>query len=59
MTERDKRHLRVIIHKERRAQAQKIKEIFIDLTGKEVSKNTIRRILYEMEYHSRVTLRKP
>ena len=41
MTERDKRHLIVIIHKERRAPAQKVKEIFTDSTGKEVSKNTL------------------
>lgn len=59
MTERDKRHLKVIIHKERRAPAQKVKEIFTDSTGKEVCENTIRRTLYEMGYHSRVALRKP
>ena len=52
LTERDKRHLKAIICKERREPALKIQETFVNSTGKEVSKNTIRRALYEMGYHS-------
>ena len=59
LTERDKRHLKAIICKERRELARKIQENFANSTGKEVSKNTIRRALYEMGYHSRIALRKP
>ncbi len=59
LTERDKRHLKSIICKERREPAQKIQESFANSTGNEVGKNTIRRALYEMGYHSRIALRKP
>jgi len=59
LTERDKRHLKSIISKERREPAQKIQETFANSTGKKVGKNTIRRALYEMGYHSRIALRKP
>lgn len=59
LNERDKRHLKLIINKERREPAEKIREIFVNSTGKEVSLNTMRSTLYEMGYHSRVALRKP
>src|SRR4051812_10920241 len=59
LTERDKRHLKVIVNKGRCEPARRIKEIFINSTGKEVGDNTIRRALYEMGYHSQVALRKP
>jgi len=38
---------------------KKIQKEFIESTGKEVSKCTVRRTLYEMGYHSRTALRKP
>src|SRR5581483_11071071 len=45
--------------KNRRISAEIIQKDFIESSGKEVSKSTIRRTLYEMGYHSRTALRKP
>jgi len=59
MNERDKRHLKMIVNQNRREAAEKIQKEFIESTGKEVSKCTVRRTLYEMGYHSRTALRKP
>ncbi|GBC34519.2 IS630 family transposase [Rhizophagus irregularis DAOM 181602=DAOM 197198] len=39
--------------------AEKMQKEFIESTGKEVSKSTVKRTLYEMGYHSRAALSKP
>ncbi|GBC04740.1 hypothetical protein RclHR1_05840001 [Rhizophagus clarus] len=59
LNERDKRHLKVVLTQNRRISAEKMQKDFIESTGKEVSKSTVRRTLYEMGYHSRTALRKP
>ena len=41
LTERDKRHLKAIINKNRREPEEKIRKIFIESTGKDVSRCTI------------------
>ena len=53
LNERDKRHLKIIVNQNRRNSAEKVKKDFIESSGKEVSKCTIKRTLYEMGYHSR------
>src|SRR5437764_6127149 len=57
LNERDKRHLKIIVNQNRCDSAEKIKKDFIESSGKKVSKSTIKRTLYEMEYHSRTALR--
>lgn len=59
LTERDKRHLKVIITKNRRESVDKINKIFLESTGNDVCKRTIKKTLYEMGYNSRTALRKP
>jgi len=59
LDERDKRHLKIIVNQNRRNSAEKVKKDFIESSGKEVSKSTIKRALYKMGYHSRTALRKP
>jgi transposase len=59
LNERDKRHLKVVLTQNRRTTTEKMQKEFIESTGKEVSKSTVRRTLYEMGYHSRAALRKP
>jgi len=59
ITERDKRHLKTIIAKNRREPVLKIKEIFIESTGNVICRRTMQKVLYEMGYNSRTALRKP
>lgn len=59
LTERDVRHLKAVVTKNRRKSSEQLQENFNECTGNEVSKNTLKRTLYEMGYHSRTALRKP
>src|SRR5687768_3815628 len=59
LTEWDKRYLKTIINKNRREPEEKIRKIFIESTGKDVSRRTIQRTLYKIGYNSCITLRKP
>jgi len=59
LTERDKRHLKAIITKNRREPIEKIIEIFTESTGKKVCRRTMQETLYEMGYNSCTALRKP
>ena len=59
VTERDKRHLKAIIVKNRREPVAKINEIFIESTGNTICNRTMKNTLYEMGYNSRTALRKP
>ncbi|GES74188.1 IS630 family transposase [Rhizophagus clarus] len=54
-----KYHKTVVLTQNCRISAEKMQKDFIESTGKEVSKSTVRRTLYEMGYHSRTALRKP
>ena len=59
LTDRDKRHLKAIVLQTRRESVESIKEIFNESTGNKVSKNTVKRTLYEMGYNNYTALRKP
>ncbi|GBC22304.1 IS630 family transposase [Rhizophagus irregularis DAOM 181602=DAOM 197198] len=59
LTERDKRHLKAIINKNRREPEEKIRKIFMESTGNDVGRRTIQRTLYGMGYNSCAALRKP
>jgi transposase len=59
LTERDKRHLKTIITKNRREPVNNIVKTFAESTGKVICKNTMKSTLYEMGYNSRTALRKP
>ena len=59
LTERNKRHLKAIITKNRREPIEKINEIFTESTGKKVCRRTMQETLYEMGYNSCTALRKP
>jgi transposase len=59
LTERDKRHLKIIIAKNRREPEEKIREIFIESTENTVCRRTMQESLYEMGYNSCTALRKP
>ncbi|GES94162.1 IS630 family transposase [Rhizophagus clarus] len=59
LNECDERYLKVVLTQNCRISAEKMQKDFIESTGKEVSKSTVRRTLYEMGYHSRTALRKP
>jgi transposase len=59
LTERDKRHIKSIITKNRREPVDKIVKNFAESTGKVICKNTMKSALYEMGYNSRTALRKP
>uniref|UniRef100_U9TIM9 Transposase Tc1-like domain-containing protein n=1 Tax=Rhizophagus irregularis (strain DAOM 181602 / DAOM 197198 / MUCL 43194) TaxID=747089 RepID=U9TIM9_RHIID len=59
LTERDKRHLKVIVTQNRREPVEKIVKNFAESTGKVICKNTMKNTLYNMGYHSCTALRKP
>lgn len=59
LTERDKRHLKTVINKNRREPEEKIREIYTESSGNDVSRRTIQRTLYSMGYNSCTALRKP
>ena len=59
LTERDKRHLKAIVIQNWCEPIAKIHENFNKSTGNEVSERTIRHALYELEYDSYTTFRKP
>ena len=59
LTERDKRHLKVIVTQNWREPVEKIVKNFAESTGKVICKNTMKNTLYDMGYHSCTALRKP
>ena len=59
LSERDKRHLKIILTQNRRDPLAKIHQNFNESTGNEVSERTIRRTIYDLGYHSHIALRKP
>jgi transposase len=59
LTKRDKRHLKAVINKNRREPEEKIREIYTESSGNDISRSTMQRTLYNMGYNSCTALRKP
>ena len=53
------RHLKAIINKNQYEPEEKIRKIFIESTGKNISRCTIQWTLYEIGYNSCIAPRKP
>ena len=59
LTDRDKRHLEIVVRTNRRQTIKQIHTNFVQSTGTAVSEWTVKRALYESGYNSRVAARKP
>ena len=58
LTDRDKRHLVKIVQSNRQQSAKQVYNDFVQSSGTVASLSTVRRALYEADYHSRVAVRK-
>lgn len=59
LSDRDKRHLEIIVRSNRQQTTRQVHQNFVESSGTAVSISTIRRALYDAGYNSRVAARKP